>query len=490
MLGVRRIDPAHEVDEFVDVLLVDGRVARLGQPGDAASWPEFADARNITSEISAPTSSLILCPGLIDIHTHFYGSVGVPNIDQIGVHAGVPTVVDAGGAGASSIDDFVAHRSSRVATRTRAFMSIEAAGITEHSHAHSTSRTTAQMQTASLDNFLGAIERHAEHVVGLKVWASVRAGVSWVDHATNLSELIQRPLLVHVGEIDPTTSAQPISGEVLDRLQGGDIVTHCFTGLPGALIDSEHRILPEVHAARGRGVQFDAAPGLVNLRFDRATAAMEQGWLPDIISSDSHRFALDRQGARSVVDVMNTFLALGLSLRATIERASVRPADLVSTPTGRPTVGEPATLSLLRLHNTPRICSDGVETISTNEWLEPVGCFLDGTWFAATQTSPSPSTPIDGLTPDVRMYLQALTNELTHLREHDSRWRGAELHQLVHRARIDCGIPIVAGLDAFYQAMTGEGTGPAAGWLLEELGPADSVDRLTKVLAGAPNPAD
>lgn len=491
VLGVRRIDPEHDVDEVVDVLIVDGRVARVGSPGEAASWPETADARNITSELAASADPLILCPGLVDIHTHIFGSVGVPNIDQIGVRAGVPTIVDAGGAGALTIDDFVAHRSSRSKTRTLSFLSIEASGITEHSPAHSTGRSTPQMKTASMDDFLGAVERHTDRIVGLKVWASAKAGASWVDFATNLGDLIERPLLVHVGEIDPLSNERPISGEVLDRLQGGDIVTHCFTALPGALIGADRRILPEVHAARSRGVLFDPAPGLVNLRYARALAAMEQGWLPDLLSSDTHRFAVDLPGSGSILGVMNSFLALGMSLRATIERASVRPAKLINVETGRPVEGEPATLSLLRLRATPLVCSDGFESITTSEWLEPVGCFLDGTWFAAGGTQvASAQDCIDEITPQGRSYLVELSNQLSHLREHDSRWRGAELHGLVHRSRVECGLSISDGLDAFYAGVSDQaGASAAAGWLLEELGPDEVLNRLADAVRDSPKEA-
>ncbi len=471
---VRRIDPATDTDDVVDVLIAAGRVARIGEPGDSSQWAETATAHVIAQPDDA---ELVLCPGLVDVHTHVFGSAGVADIDAIGVGAGVPTIVDAGGAGAATIDDFVEHRLARVDTRVLSFMSIEAAGITDTTTAHNTTRTTAEMQTASLDDFLGATERHSSRVVGLKLWATVSAGLGWIDHATNLSELIDRPLLVHIGELDSALDQAPITGDALDRLQGGDMVTHCFTALPGGLIDEKRTIRPEVYAARDRGVLFDAAPGLENLSFERATAAMEQGWLPDSISTDVHRWASDRPSVATLPRVMTSFLALGLSLRATIERSSVSPAAAIGATTGRPLVGERATLSLLSLRKAAVICSDGTESIRGDETLDPVGCFIDGDWFPATTEHRRSDSVEDDLTPDTMKFLRRLGDQLENHRAHDSRWRGAELHRLVHRARVETGVSICEGLDALYGGLSVEPT-LAAGWLLEGMGPEDSIERL------------
>lgn len=478
---VRRIDPAANVDDVVDVLIANGLVARIGPPGDAASWLETSHAHQLGPTAPGEPEQ-ILCPGLVDLHTHVFGSAAVPNIDDIGVHAGVPIVVDAGGAGAATIDDFVSYRLPQASTRVLAFMSVEAAGITDRSSAHNTGRTAAQMQTASLDAFLGAIDRHDDRIVGLKLWATVKAGLGWVDHATNLSELIQRPLLVHIGEVSNGevgngTDRTPITGDALDRLQGGDIVTHCFTALPGALIDGANRISPEVYAARERGVHFDAASGLINLDFGRAVAAMEQGWLPDVISTDVNRWSVTHPSASTLPRAMTSFLAMGLSLRATIERASVVPAEILGATVGRPLVGQPATLSLLARTETATICSDGTNSITGTELLEPVGCFVDGTWFEAHPPEAPVHTSYE-LTESGHEFLCALYAQLLNHREHDSRWRGAELHQLTHRSRVDSGTSISDALDALYTNLGDDQPALAAGWLLEGLGPDSALERL------------
>ncbi|MFO7260459.1 MAG: dihydroorotase [bacterium] len=57
--GGRVVDPSQGIDDVLDVLLVDGTVARLGRGLEA---PEHAEVRNV--------SGLVVCPGLIDLHVH------------------------------------------------------------------------------------------------------------------------------------------------------------------------------------------------------------------------------------------------------------------------------------------------------------------------------------------------------------------------------------------------------------------------------------
>lgn len=489
LLGVHLLDPRREVDAIGDVLITDGVVKKIDAPGSGALWLEHPDNGALATFVidqAEHAHELLLTPGLVDIHTHSFGAAGVTRLDEVGTEVGVPIIADAGGAGAATIDDFVSCRTSSAKTLVKNFLSIESGGITETHRAHNMTRSATAMTTSSLDTFLRAIERHESSVVGLKVWASAAAGHRWIDHAANLSEMIGLPMLVHVGELgDPDATA--ISGEVVDRLQGGDIVTHSFTGQPGALISEEGKILPEVVAARGRGVLFDIAPGEQNLSFDRAEAAMSQGWLPDTISSDAHRWSRERNASMALPHVMGMFLALGLSLNRTIECASSKAADAIGISTGELRVGAPATLSLLARQQTTTIFSDGERSISGSESLIPVGSFLYGAWTEAGAADPDDDADdhrsMEALS-EYRAFFAALSGELAYHQLHDSHWRGEELHKLVHRARADCGLDIAGALSALHGALAEEEAPPiAAGWLLEQLGAFETLERLELVLA-------
>ena len=57
--GGRVVDPSQGIDDVLDVLLVDGTVARVGRELEA---PEHAEVRSV--------GGLVVCPGLIDLHVH------------------------------------------------------------------------------------------------------------------------------------------------------------------------------------------------------------------------------------------------------------------------------------------------------------------------------------------------------------------------------------------------------------------------------------
>lgn len=57
--GGRVVDPSQRMDAVADVLLVNGRVARVGQGIDAPEGAETIDA-----------SGLVVTPGLVDVHVH------------------------------------------------------------------------------------------------------------------------------------------------------------------------------------------------------------------------------------------------------------------------------------------------------------------------------------------------------------------------------------------------------------------------------------
>src|SRR5436189_481086 len=61
LAGARVIDPANDLDQITDVLVCDGKIAGIGQEATARAPAnvERMDLRN-----------LVLCPGLIDLHTH------------------------------------------------------------------------------------------------------------------------------------------------------------------------------------------------------------------------------------------------------------------------------------------------------------------------------------------------------------------------------------------------------------------------------------
>src|SRR5438046_260180 len=90
-----------------------------------------------------------------------------------------------------------------------------------------------------------------------------------------------RPLHHH---LDPPAEPLPY---ILPLLKRADIVTHMYAPAPHVILDYDGRLLPEVLAARRRGVWFDVGNGTVgHITWDQAERAMKQGFLPHTISTD------------------------------------------------------------------------------------------------------------------------------------------------------------------------------------------------------------
>ncbi|MGH2579030.1 MAG: dihydroorotase, partial [Actinomycetota bacterium] len=56
----RVVDPANGVDAVQDVLVAEGKIARIGRGLKAPEGPATVDA-----------TGKVVCPGFIDIHVHF-----------------------------------------------------------------------------------------------------------------------------------------------------------------------------------------------------------------------------------------------------------------------------------------------------------------------------------------------------------------------------------------------------------------------------------
>ena len=82
------------------------------------------------------------------------------------------------------------------------------------------------------------------------------------------------PVMIHMGQ-SPSSLR-----ELLPLLKPGDIVTHLFAPPPNAIVDDDGRLLPEVLAARRRGIVFDVGNGVRDhIRWDIVEQIMRPGLL-------------------------------------------------------------------------------------------------------------------------------------------------------------------------------------------------------------------
>ena len=219
----------------------------------------------------------------------------------------------------------------------------------------------------SVEQCVRVAEANRDVIVGVKL----RAGYQMVGPdprpavalALEAADALRLPLMVHVIDM-----GMPLP-ELLARMRPGDVVTHCFHGNDGGLLDEDGRVWPEAFAARERGILFDVGHGSGSFTWRVARAALAQGFPPDTISSDIHTY--NRAGP--VYDLPRTLsklLHLGMPLADVIAAATSRVGTHLAhvAPAGLGTLapGAPGDLSLLELQRGSFPLADGEHRLSDN----------------------------------------------------------------------------------------------------------------------------
>ena len=261
----------------------------------------------------------IIAPGFIDIHVHcFPYNTAISSIpDDIGIKKGVTTIIDAGTAGADTIDEFYQRFIEKSKTRIFVNLNIASQGL-------KTLDELSNMDNINEEKIKKAIKKYPNIIVGLKERASGSVvkenGIKPIAEGKRIALKYGLPVMVHIG------NAPPKIEEVLPLLNKGDIVTHCYHNKKTALV-REGKIISEVKEAMKRGVLFDVGHGSVSLSFDTAAQGLVAGFECITISTDLYgRNMISPVG--SLENTINKILYLGVPLEKCIEKVTNIPAEI------------------------------------------------------------------------------------------------------------------------------------------------------------------
>ena len=183
------------------------------------------------------------------------------------------------------------------------------------------------------------------------------------------------PVMIHMGQTISSLA------KLFPLLKRGDIVTHMFAPPPNSIVDDRGRILPEVLAARKRGVWFDVGNGQTgHLRWDIVERVMKAGFWPDTFSTDWNVNS-PKTGVIDFPNCMSKFLELGMTLDQVIARATLNPSRVFPLFNDRGTlnVGAPADVAILELREgTFEFLDNYKNTITGRQRLFPSGTVLAG----------------------------------------------------------------------------------------------------------------
>jgi dihydroorotase len=330
--GGELCDPGAGIVGRYDIAIADRRVAAVAPQIDPGAAARVIDARG-----------QIVTPGLIDLHTHIYWGATYWGVeaDPIAARTGVTTWLDAGSAGAYSFPGFRRYVSEASRARVFGLLNLSSIGLIAPTWEF------ANLGYCDVGLAAEVVEANRDLILGIKARIDCNTtrdvGIRPLELARALADRVALPLMVHIG------SGPPPLDQILGLLRPGDILTHCFTGGDHRIVDAGGLARADVAALHDRGLILDIGHGAGSFSYAVAEAALEQGIVPDVISSDIHQLSV--QGPMfDLPTTLSKFLNLGMRLPDAIERATSRPAAAMRRPdlgTLRP--GSPADIALFRL---------------------------------------------------------------------------------------------------------------------------------------------
>ena len=374
--GGHVIDPSQNIHGITDVAVSDGKIAAIGKnihPDEAKQTLDF--------------SGYYVTPGLIDIHVHIFYNLFVRPArsvipDDHSFSSGVTTMVDTGTPGADNYADFLellGNSHSRTKTKVFAFINISKTGMDSGEQDPLQFDVQKAVETA---------QQYPDTIVGFKTahywtssdydelhtpWASVDSLIE-AGNKANLPVMVDFFPRPSQGNY-PERSYREL---ILEKMRPGDIHTHCYARhIP--VINEDGRVNTDIVQAQERGRIFDLGHGAGSFVFRNAVPAIEQGYLPNSISTDLHG-ANTNGPVVNLLNVMSKLLCLGLSLEDVIQRTTVNSARIIRhSELGTLREGSMADIAVIKLSEGNFSYSDtSAGKITGDKKLECFMTFLDG----------------------------------------------------------------------------------------------------------------
>src|SRR6185437_8342189 len=314
--GGEVIDPSAGLSGVMDVGVAGGKIVEVG-------------ANLLASEARQTLSAKgrLVTPGLVDIHAHVF-----VNAHDMGGHtdhhcrcSGVTTLCDAGSTGSSNFAGLRHVLDHEVRTRVRAFVNLSAIGITGTSRGGELSH----FPYADPEGCARTISENPDLAIGVKL--RFGPGLVW-EYSAEPVKLARRtadmaggvPMMMHI-----TDSPVPLP-DLIEPMKPGDIVTHCYHGRAHGIMGQEKQfLLKEVVEAQRAGIIFDCAHGRNHFSFRMIEKALDQGFLPDPISTDLTVTSATRGPVWDLPTTMSKLLHFGMSLEEVVRRSTSAPAKIM-----------------------------------------------------------------------------------------------------------------------------------------------------------------
>ena len=354
--GGHVIDGKNKISAVRDVAVKDGKIAAVSPNIDASRALKSVDA-----------SGLYVTPGLVDIHVHVYpgntknsyanGDWGLYP-DGFTLRVGVTTVADAGSSGWRNFEDFKSRIIDTSKTRVLAFLNVVGAGM-------GSGPIEQNLNDMDVKPAADMAMKYKDIVVGIK--SAHFSGPEWTpyERAEEIGKIAHIPVMVDFGG---NVRAGRTLYDLLNKyFRPGDILTHMYGGRRGEQDPETKGPSKAMLDGRKRGVYFDVGHGGGSFLWSCASPLMKAGFIPDSISTDLHHSSMNA-GMKDMLNVMDKFLAMGMSMDEVILRSTWNPAkEIQHEELGNLSVGSPADIAVLRVEK------------GKYGFVDQIGARLDGT---------------------------------------------------------------------------------------------------------------
>ncbi len=358
------------VFEKKDVFVQDGKIAEAENGANA--------------KVTVDCEGKYVLPGLIDEHLHInlYGTIIGANADTVCVPSGITTAVDDGSCGASNFVQFYNSNIIRYEPHVYSYLNVSTFGnksLCRHEEDHD----PADFRPDLMEKLFRA---YPETLRGLKVRMCKATlggyGMAPLYRAIEISEDLQKkgyfcPVVIHYDDLPSNVSVE----ELFNALRPGDIAAHVFQCKAETIFLEDGTIHPAVRKARERGVIMDDCHGRVHWTIPHLQKAIENDFLPDIISSDCVRISEYVRPGFSLIYAMCMLSACGMPLEKILQAVTVNPARAlhIADHAGILKPGMPADIAVFDIHDTEKIFADNYgNSIPGNQLFVPLMTMIDG----------------------------------------------------------------------------------------------------------------
>ena len=318
--GGHVIDPKNKIDSKMDVAIFEDKIVRVAPDIPAKNAKKVIDV-----------NGLFVTPGLVDMHVHVFmgndlgayianGQTSVAP-DGFTFRAGVTTVVDAGSSGWRNFRQLKEQTIDKAQTRVLALLNIVGTGMVGRFEEQDVADMNPVMTAHMIKQLFPDI------IVGIKA-AHYWGDFTQVDRAVEAGSLANVPVMVDFGEHDPPNSIEAL---LMKHLRPGDIFTHTYSYGPTkreTVVDENGKVKPFIAEAQKRGIIFDVGHGGGAFSWRQAVPSMQQGFKPDVISTDLHTQSMNG-GMKDLANVLSKFINMGMSVQDAIARATWAPANVI-----------------------------------------------------------------------------------------------------------------------------------------------------------------